>query len=142
MLDQSALHWTQSMGFEGGKGFHTSEHNLVVLRVQKYPLSKPGQCLRGGDCCCCLMQRAEEQQSLLLHGMLRPSAAAAAGGHHECWSLNGQNRLGAHEWPGGGSHLVVLLHRQPAAFHSSVSQAAPCLLPATPAAVSGCLSGN
>jgi len=95
------------------------------------------------------MQRAEEQQSLLLlHGMLRPSAAAAtsllaaAAGHHECWSLNGQNRLGAHEWPGGGSHLVVLLHRQPAAFHSSVSQAAPCLLPATPAAVSGCLSGN
>jgi len=64
------------------------------------------------------MQRAEEQQSLLLHGMLRPSAAAtsllaaaAAAGHHECWSLNGQNRLGAHEWPGGGRHLVVLLRR-------------------------------
>jgi len=64
------------------------------------------------------MQRAEEQQSLLLlHGMLRPSAAAAtsllaaAAGHHECWSLNGQNRLGAHEWPGGG-HLVVLLRRK------------------------------
>jgi len=148
MLDQSALHWTQSMGFDCGKGFHTSEHNLVVLRVQKYPLSKPGQCLRGGDCSCCLMQRAEEQQSLLLHGMLRPSAAAAAGGHHECWSLNGQNRLGAHEWPGGGSHLVVLLHQQPPAFRSSVSQAALCLLlaaaaaAATPAAVSGCPSGN
>ena len=67
------------------------------------------------------MQRAAEEQSLLLHGMLRPSpaaaatsllaAAAAAAGHHECWSLNGQNRLGAHEWPGGGSHLVVLLRR-------------------------------
>ena len=68
------------------------------------------------------MQRAAEEQSLLLHGMLRPSpaaaaaatsllAAAAAAGHHECWSLNGQNRLGAHEWPGGGRHLVVLLRR-------------------------------
>jgi len=69
------------------------------------------------------MQRAAEEQSLLLHGMLRPSpaaaaaatsllaAAAAAAGHHECWSLNGQNRLGAHEWPGGG-HLVVLLRRK------------------------------
>jgi len=74
-------------------------------------------------------ERAEEQQSLLLHGMLRPSAAAAAAAsHHECWSLNGQNRLGAHEWPGGGSHLVVLLHQQPPAFRSSVSQAALCLL--------------
>ena len=32
--------------------------------------------------------------------------------HHECWSLNGQNRLGAHEWPAGGGchHLLVLLH--------------------------------
>ena len=65
------------------------------------------------------MQRAAEEQSLLLHGMLRPSPAAAAAtsllaaaaGHHECWSLNGQNRLGAHEWPGGG-HLVVLLRRK------------------------------
>ena len=66
------------------------------------------------------MQRAAEEQSLLLHGMLRPSPAAAAAatsllaaaaGHYECWSLNGQNRLGAHEWPGGG-HLVVLLRRK------------------------------
>lgn len=66
-------------------------------------------------------ERAEEQQSLLLHGMLRPSAAAAAAAsHHECWSLNGQNRLGAHEWPGGG-HLLVLLRRKPQ--HSSPTQA-------------------
>jgi len=76
------------------------------------------------------MQRAaEEQQSLLLHGMLRPSAAAAtsllaaaAAAHHECWSLNGQNRLGAHEWPGGGRHFVVLLRRPQ---HSSLQPAPP-----------------
>jgi len=92
------------------------------------------------------MQRAaEEQQSLLLHGMLRPSAAAAtsllaaaAAAHHECWSLNGQNRLGAHEWPGGGRHFVVLLRRPQ---HSSL-QPAPLALAATPAAASGCLSGS
>ena len=35
MLDQSALHRTQSMGFDG---FHTSEHNMVSCCVQKYAL--------------------------------------------------------------------------------------------------------
>jgi len=54
-------------------------------------------------CCCCCHQ---------------PAAAA----HHECWSLNGQNRLGAHEWPGGGRHFVVLLRRPQ---HSSLQPAPP-----------------
>ena len=75
------------------------------------------------------MQRAEEQQSLLLHGMLRPSAAAAAAAaHHECWSLNGQNRLGAHEWPGGGSHLVVLLQAAAPSIPLLRLSGPPCLL--------------
>lgn len=56
-------------------------------------------CIVAFQCCCC------------------PLLAA---GHHECWSLNGQNRLGAHEWPGGG-HLLVLLRRKPQ--HSSPTQA-------------------
>ena len=95
------------------------------------------------------MQRAAEEQSLLLHGMLRPSPAAdAAAGHHECWSLNGQNRLGAHEWPGGG-HLVVLLRRKHSTPQPSrppplkaLAAAAAAAAAATPAAASGCLSGN
>ena len=78
-----------------------------TLLVRRWQRAEVCCCIVAFQCCCC------------------PLLAA---GHHECWSLNGQNRLGAHEWPGGGSHLVVLLHQQPPAFRSSVSQAALCLL--------------